>query len=139
MASSSPWDPGLASPVSSITRFIKGNRMTRFYALWVHHKGACWTIWLGCPKDKIVRLVRLFHSHHDGGLADAPWTAPSFRCGHSPDARMSGVDNSPERHCFLCSPTLWWGCCLGGSGRYHRPLRHLLTEVGQRTGIRYKG
>ncbi len=46
--------------------------MTRFYALWVHHKGACWTIWLGCPKDKIVRLVRLFHSHHDGGLADAP-------------------------------------------------------------------
>ncbi|ABK39905.1 hypothetical protein BWQ95_17055 [Aeromonas hydrophila] len=76
MASSSPWDPGLASPVSSITRFIKGNRMTRFYALWVHHKGACWTIWLGCPKDKIVRLVRLFHSHHDGGLADAPWTAP---------------------------------------------------------------
>ena len=57
MASSSPWDPGLASPVSSITRFIKGNRMTRFYALWVHHKGACWTIWLGCPKDKIVRTT----------------------------------------------------------------------------------
>ncbi|MBF8452209.1 hypothetical protein [Aeromonas dhakensis] len=76
MASSSPWDPGLASPVSSITRFIKGNRMTRFYALWVHHKGACWTIWLGCPKDKIVRLVRLFHSHHEQGLADDLWTAP---------------------------------------------------------------
>ena len=76
MASSSPWDPGLASPASSITRFIKGNRMTRFYALWVHHKGACWTIWLGCPKDKIVRLVRLFRRHHDIGLPDAPWTAP---------------------------------------------------------------
>ena len=29
---------------------------------------------------------------------------------------MSGVDNSPERHCFLCSPTLWWGCCFGGFG-----------------------
>ncbi|MGL6575083.1 hypothetical protein ACSZOD_18660 [Aeromonas hydrophila] len=113
MASSSPWDPGLASPVSSITRFIKGNRMTRFYALWVHHKGACWTIWLGCPKDKIVRLVRLFHSHHDGGLADAPWTALSSRCGPNPDARMSGADNSPEHHRFLYSPTLWWGCCFG--------------------------
>lgn len=76
MASSSPWDPGLASPASSITRFIKGNRMTRFYALWVHHKGACWTVWLGCPKDKIVRLVRLFHRHSDKGQTDLPWTAP---------------------------------------------------------------
>ena len=79
MASSSQWDPGpaaTATPASSITRFIKGSRMTWFYALWVYHKGDGWTIWLGCPKDKIVRLVRLFHSHHDGGLADAPWTAP---------------------------------------------------------------
>ena len=50
--------------------------MTRFYALWVHHKGACWTVWLGCPKDKIVRLVRLFHRHSDKGQTDLPWTAP---------------------------------------------------------------
>ena len=34
--------------------------MTWFYALWVYHKGDGWTVWLGCPKDKIVRLVRLF-------------------------------------------------------------------------------
>ena len=54
MASSSPWDPGpaaTATPASSITRFIKGSRMTWFYALWVYHKGDGWTIWLGCPKD----------------------------------------------------------------------------------------
>ncbi|AVP92403.1 hypothetical protein D3C87_822740 [compost metagenome] len=79
MASSSPWDPGpaaTATPASSITRFIKGSRMTWFYALWVYHKGDGWTIWLGCPKDKIVRLVRLFRRHHDIGLPDAPWTAP---------------------------------------------------------------
>lgn len=77
MASSSPWDPGLAAaPASSITRFIKGSRMTWFYALWVYHKGAGWTIWLGCPKDKIVHLVRLFRRHHDIGLPDAPWVAP---------------------------------------------------------------
>jgi hypothetical protein len=39
-------------------------------------QGRCWTIWLGCPKDKIVRLVRLFRRHHDIGLPDEPWTAP---------------------------------------------------------------
>ncbi|MGE4394162.1 MAG: hypothetical protein AB7E19_20435 [Aeromonas sp.] len=77
MASSSPWDPvPAAAPASSITRFIKGSRMTWFYALWVYHKGDGWTIWLGCPKDKIVRLVRLFRHHHDIGLPDEPWTAP---------------------------------------------------------------
>ncbi|MBP4042358.1 hypothetical protein J9885_14040 [Aeromonas sp. SrichE-2G] len=77
MASSSPWDPvPVAAPASSITRFIKGSRMTWFYALWVYHKGDGWTVWLGCPKDKIVRLVRLFRRHHDIGLPDAPWTAP---------------------------------------------------------------
>lgn len=83
MASSSPWDTGMATaPASSITRFIKGGRLTWFYALWVYHKGAGWTIWLGCPKDKIVRLVRLFRRHHDIGLPDAPWTAPvvPLRC-----------------------------------------------------------
>ena len=55
-----------------ITRFIKGSRMTWFYALWVYHREMAWTIWLGCPKDKIVRLVRLFRRHHDIGLPDEP-------------------------------------------------------------------
>jgi hypothetical protein len=49
--------------------------MTRFYALWVHHKGLLDHL-AGCPKDKIVRLVRLFRRHHDIGLPDEPWTAP---------------------------------------------------------------
>ena len=76
MASSSPWDPGLTAPASSITRFIKGSRMTWFYALWIYHKGGGWTIWLGCPKAKIVRLIRLFQRRQHTEPTDVPWTAP---------------------------------------------------------------
>lgn len=76
MASRSPREPGLASPASSITRFIKGSRMTWFYALWVYHKGGGWTVWLGCPKAKIVRLIRLFQRRQHGKQTDESWTAP---------------------------------------------------------------
>ena len=78
MASSSPWDPVPAAALKILHHPIHqgGSRMTWFYALWVYHKGDGWTVWLGCPKDKIVRLVRLFRRHHDIGLPDAPWTAP---------------------------------------------------------------
>ena len=66
MASRSPWDSKAAPPAceSSITRFVKGSRMTWFYGLWLHHKGSHWTLWLGCPKEKVVRLVLLLRRGH---------------------------------------------------------------------------
>ena len=107
MASSSPWDPvPAAAPASSITRFIKGSRMTWFYALWVI-KEMVGPSGLGAPKTRLSGLVRLFRRHHDIGLPDEPWTAPSS-CASPlrraqpqhrlrPDPSSSCTDKSPAR------------------------------------------
>ncbi|PJG58569.1 hypothetical protein [Aeromonas cavernicola] len=65
MALRKPWRSAEAESASSITRFIKGSRVTRFYGLWLYHKGSYWALWLGCPKLKIVRLVLLLKHGHD--------------------------------------------------------------------------
>ncbi len=90
MASRSPWDSeaGAAPAESSITRFVKGSRMTWFYGLWLHHRGSHWTLWLGCPKEKVVRLVLLFkrgHGDRQGGRGLAGPRDSHRRAGHRQD------------------------------------------------------
>lgn len=81
MASRSPWDSEVAvlPSESSITHFVKGSRMTWFYGLWLHHRGSHWTLWLGCPKEKVVRLVLLFK--RGDRQRDASWLAPVIPIG----------------------------------------------------------
>lgn len=83
MASRSPWDSeaGAAPAESSITRFVKGSRMTWFYGLWLHHRGSHWTLWLGCPKEKVVRLVLLFKRGHGDRQGEEGWLAPVIPIG----------------------------------------------------------
>ncbi len=83
MASRSPWDSeaGDAPAESSITRFVKGSRMTWFYGLWLHHRGSHWTLWLGCPKEKVVRLVLLFKRGHGDRQGEEGWLAPVIPIG----------------------------------------------------------
>ncbi len=78
MASRSPWDTEVRelAPVSSITRFFRGSRLTWFYGLWLHHKGSHWTLWLGCPKEKVVQLVLLFKRSHGIAKSQENWLAP---------------------------------------------------------------
>lgn len=66
---------------SSITRCIKGSRLTWFYCLWLHHKGPHWTLWLGCPKEKVVRLVLLFKRGHGDRQRECGWLAPVIPIG----------------------------------------------------------
>jgi hypothetical protein len=92
MAISSQWKGDLpqGSPSSSITRFIKGGRVTRFYALWLRHRGYCWSIWVGCPKDKIVRLYQLFHNRQESTEFEDGWLAPIIPLCTSATRRKSG-------------------------------------------------
>ncbi|WP_439835554.1 hypothetical protein [Aeromonas enteropelogenes] len=85
MASNTPWDSKrcVPAPESSITRFIKGNRMTWFYGLWLHHKGPHWALWLGCPKEKVVRLVLLFKRGHGAQAVDSVRLAPVVPIGRA--------------------------------------------------------
>jgi len=53
--------------------------MTWFYGLWLHHKGSHWTLWLGCPKEKVVKLVLLFK--RGSTPQEASWVAPVIPIG----------------------------------------------------------
>ena len=92
MAISSHWkgDSPQGLPSSSITRFIKGSRVTRFYALWLRHRGYCWSIWVGCPKEKIVRLYQLFRNRQESTEFEDGWRAPIIPLCVSADQRKSG-------------------------------------------------
>ena len=83
MASRSPWDSEVVvvPSASSITRCVKGSRMTWFYGLWLHHKGSHWALWLGCPKEKVVRLVLLFKRGHGDRQGEEGVLAPVIPIG----------------------------------------------------------
>ncbi|MGL4250817.1 MAG: hypothetical protein ACRCR1_09365 [Aeromonas sp.] len=55
--------------------------MTWFYGLWLHHKGSHWTLWLGCPKEKVVRLVLLLKRGHRDHEGEGGWLAPVVPIG----------------------------------------------------------
>ncbi|KUE79761.1 hypothetical protein ATO46_18110 [Aeromonas schubertii] len=46
--------------LTHITRFIEGNWLTRFYALWILRRASGWSLWLGCPRSNVVRLTPLW-------------------------------------------------------------------------------
>lgn len=51
--------------LTTVVRCIGGGWLTCFYSLWILRHAAGWSLWLGCPKSKVVRLVRLFRREHE--------------------------------------------------------------------------